>query len=176
MRSVLQNPDRWVEADVLEGFAPFPSFALRYPPYLRPYGYLAIDQAVDRYMQERNLDNGDVIVESVSYHNPLELIVSVGTVGFVILKLVSELRDWPARRRMNNTAAAEFEDTARARRKIRSALVERIVSGEQPIPLELIDSLLTDGVVESFRALTRADMQVEELEQSPSEAGEQDQS
>ncbi|WP_157694619.1 MULTISPECIES: hypothetical protein [unclassified Leifsonia] len=102
--------------------------------------------------------NARITVQSLRYENPLELVILAG--GVVVVYIIRLIRDWPARRRINNAAATEYENAVAFRQKFRDRLLDSIDKGELPLTPELIDSLLTDDVANALSAVADADLKV----------------
>lgn len=120
-----------------------------------------LESAVEAYAREHRLDDGSVLVEAVSYRNPIKVTLSLGISPKAALEI---LRDWSARRRMNNAIADDYEDIVRTRKRIRQELAERLLEGEQPVSSNLIENLLSTDVVEAFRTLGNSSVKLRELE------------
>lgn len=102
--------------------------------------------------------NARITVQSLRYENPLELVILAG--GAVAVYVIRLIRDWPARRRINNAAATEYENAVIFRQKFRDRILDSIDKGELPITPELVESLLTDDVANALSAVSDADLRV----------------
>lgn len=121
-----------------------------------------LDAIVGRFIQESNLeDAGDVTVESLTYRNPIELVVGVS--GYLLLELLLILRDWKTNRRMGNAAAEDYEDQVRSKKVLRRIFEQQLVAGQQHITTEMIDSLYDDKVATAFREVGGSRFQYREL-------------
>ena len=125
-----------------------------------------LEQAIASYLRESELaTDGDVLVERLSYENPVEVVVVVGALVLAVLRLV---RDWPERRRLNRARVGDYENQVETRKQVRKLLVDRLASGQYPLSPEHVDDLLTKDAVDAFRALGDGHVAVRELE-SPAE-------
>ena len=96
-------------------------------------------------------ENAQITVQSLTYENPLELVILAG--GTVVYALLRLLRDWPDRQQLNRAAVRGYENGIIFRERVRARVLDQIESGELPLTPELIDSLLTDDVADALGAL-----------------------
>jgi hypothetical protein len=177
VKGILRNPEPWLPdaQEMIERFRRSSRY-LQDPGALPPFQYDATDleRAIASYMNEYQLDHGaDVHVERIEYRNPLEIILGLGYVAYLLLNLV---QDSSARRRINDATASDYEDIVRTRKQVRRAVADRLISGEQPVSPELINDLLTDDAVQGFRNLASNDFKLSELEaRTENNGGEGDQ-
>lgn len=180
-----QLQDRVTQADalraVLRRSGPWLEDAVDFDRYWR-LGYLlalpdperfvvpSLENAVATYIRENDLDSGDVHVERLTYENPVEIVLAVGAVVLAVLTLV---RDWPDRVRINRARADDYENQVATRKLIRRMLVDGLASGQYPLRPEHIDDLLTKDATDAFRALGNSGIHLQNLEQPPTQDPEQ---
>jgi hypothetical protein len=163
LREVLSRGGRFVgdpEWDYLIG---------RKSPYWVPPALLAgfvsptLERDVAVWTAELGLEeDADTLVREVNYRNPLVAVLLLAG-GGVTLALLKFLRDWPARRRINQAVADDYEDRVRARKRVRRAATDALVGGDLPLTPDLVDALLTDDTVRALDVLGRADLSLQEL-------------
>jgi hypothetical protein len=159
-RSVLRDPQRWITPRDVDGY-------FRYgppPPWLefpssksRRIGVglwlptELLDAAVMRYLEEFDPMRDTVTtVERIDYRNPFEIALGVGALALWLLTIV---RDWPARRRLNNAVAADAENQMLARKEMLDIMVRNARNSELPLTPALINDLLTIDVANAMKAL-----------------------
>lgn len=126
----------------------------------------ALEREITAFMAEYRLEeDADTLVRELTYRNPVEAALVLAS-GGVVLALLTLLRDWPSRRRINQAVARDYEDEVRARKRVRKTVTDALVGGELPLTPELIDHLLTDDTVRALDALGRADLS---LQQQPTD-------
>lgn len=114
-----------------------------------------------RQVEERAL----VRVVSLRYENPLDMVILAG--GVVVVYVLKMLREWSARRRLNNATATEYENGVTFREEVRSRVLAAIDNGTLPLSPDLVQSLLTDDVASSLGVLGDADLKVFGLPGTP---------
>jgi len=126
----------------------------------------------DRLSQIESDENAQIRVEQLSYENPVVLIITAS--GLVVLAVLRLIRDWPARQRLNNAAAAEYENTTMFRRRARDIILEKLSTDELQLTPQQIDSLLTADITEALGALGDSPLEISGLpdgSQDPSAEG-----
>lgn len=105
----------------------------------------------------------EVRVEYLSYRNPVELVIlASGAVVIAVLRLV---RDWPARRRLNESIADDYESTVQTRNRIREHVLDELASGQMHLRADQVEALLTPEVGGALKALGDSAVRVERLDQ-----------
>ena len=111
-----------------------------------------IAPAISRYLEENNSTQDTITtVESIRYSNPIEIVVAAGIITTTVV--LGMVRDWQARRRLNNAVAADVENIVLARKEIRGEVVRRVVRGNFPLSAPQIDDLLSLDVARAMQAL-----------------------
>lgn len=159
------------------GVTPLAAILSSFSPFVTP--------AVSRYM-DANDSTQDTItrVESIRYENPIDIVITVGSVTLVALGMLARdvvgmARDWSGRRRIDSaraaeheTRAAEYKSTHLARKQLRDYLVRRTIDENLPLPASLIDDLLTLDVAGSMQALEDSQFTMRELDSGEDEPGQ----
>jgi hypothetical protein len=167
--AVLNDPERWIRRRDFEkqayrlGRFQFPrvAYATGMPPSALVQSGL-VEVAIARYLEEtQTADDSITTVHSIRYSNPIEIVVGVGLIAYLVLQVV---RDWPARRRLNAAVATDVENTVLARKELRDLLLRRIANGEIPVSLQQVDDLLTLDVARAMQALGDSRFSLRELE------------
>lgn len=115
-----------------------------------------LEPEIARWTAEAGVDRDDeTLVREISYHNPMDVGLLVAG-GGVVLALLRMIRDWPAQRRVNELRADDYADEVSARKRVRTALADAMVSGQLPVSAQQIDRLLTDETVRAIDALGRS--------------------
>lgn len=123
----------------------------------------SVERAIRAQLQQSEADaKAEIRVQSFSYQNPAELIILAG--GGVVLAVLRMVRDWSARRRLNDAVAEDYESAVRARDELRRELVERFVSGQLRITPEQVSDLLTADVENALLALRDIPLSIEGLD------------
>jgi hypothetical protein len=112
-------------------------------------------------MELRLDEDGEARVRELTYRNPLEAALIVAG-GGVVLALLRMVRDWSAQRRISEATADDYVDLVRARKRVRQVVADALVRGEQAVPPDMLNALLTDDTVRAIEALGRADISLEE--------------
>lgn len=107
-------------------------------------------------------NTGAVRVERLEYHNPLEMVILVS--GAVVIWVLRLIRDWPAKRRLNDAVAGEFEDRARTRRQLRELVVEEAAREGVRLSADQLRELLDDDTLDAMRALGDSRLEIRGLE------------
>jgi hypothetical protein len=166
--AILREPTRWIDASDYEDYVfrvnawggPIDIVGRRGPVVAIPAVILA--PAVSRYLQENNATLDSITtVESIRYSNPIEVVLGIGIVALLVLTTV---RDWPARRRLNAAVATDIENQVLARKELREELTRQIVQGNVPISAAQVDDLLTLDVSRAMSALGDSRLSMRELE------------
>ncbi|MDT5016352.1 MAG: hypothetical protein QOD39_2512 [Mycobacterium sp.] len=172
-RIVLRNPDRWLDGrDWRRYLRDAPDYyEKRYSeiaPDSRVLAYELVETAVSRYLAENNPTSDTITtVESIRYSNPFDIVL--GAAMIVATVVLPTIRDWQARRRVNDAIATDVENTVLARKLLRDELVRRMIEGDLPLSAGQIDDLLTLDVTRAMQALGNAHPNLRELE-----SGDQD--
>lgn len=196
-RAVLSDPGRWIPGlrpsspwwselkaggGVPTGDGPF-----REPGTTTPLDALLsfspdFAPAISRYLEESNSTQDTVTtVESIKYSNPLDIVLGAGIAGGIALipVVLQMIRDWPARRRLNNAAVADTENVVAARKQLRDGLVRQMLNGNIPVSGPQINDLLTLDVARAMLSLRDTRFSMNELESGDagsSEKGDADSS
>lgn len=164
--AILRRPQGWIRGsdydDYLFGGQAWggPIVGGRGPFVAIPAAILA--PAVSRYLEESNATQDTVTtVESISYSNPIELVIGAGVVTIVVLRIV---RDWRDRRRLNAAVAADVENQVLARKELRDELVRQVLQGNVPLSAAQVDDLLTPDIARAMSALGDSRFSMRELE------------
>ncbi|MCA2261988.1 hypothetical protein [Mycobacterium marseillense] len=123
--------------------------------------------AISRYLEESDSTQDTVTtVESIKYSNPLEIVLGAGIAGGIALipVVLQMIRDWPARRRLNNAAVADIENVVAARKQLRDGLVRQMLNGNIPVSAPQINDLLTLDVARAMLSLRDTRFSMSELE------------
>jgi hypothetical protein len=164
-RIVLRSPDRWLDGrDWRRYLRDAPDY---YETRLAPGGrippYELVEAAVARYLAENNPTPDTITtVESIRYSNPFDIVL--GAAIIVATVVLPTIRDWQARRRLNDAVATDVENTVLARKLLRDELVRRMIEGDLPLSAAQIDDLLTLDVTRAMQALGNAQPNLRELE------------
>jgi hypothetical protein len=88
-------------------------------------------------------------VDSIRYENPIEIVLGVGALAAWLLTIV---RDWPGRRRLNKAIAADEENQVPARKELLDLIVRGQERATSPFPCPDHD-LLTIDITKAMTAL-----------------------
>lgn len=102
-----------------------------------------------------------VRVERLLYQNPVELIIIAS--GAVVLATIKLIRDWPARRQLNEAEAADYQNTVRAREQARQIVLDHLANGEYVLARDQVDGLMTPRIADAMRSLGDANLTVDQL-------------
>jgi len=138
-------------------------------PWARLVGQLHADEV------SRRLPDEPFRLRSLTYRNPitLEIIATAGAAATGLAVLMRVIRDWRPRRRRENAradaeeriqraAAADAEDQAWARARLRRLLLERVAGGELPISPDAIDGVVSDALARSAERLFERQLSTEQ--------------
>ncbi|PPI26965.1 hypothetical protein [Rathayibacter sp. AY1B5] len=117
----------------------------------------------------RDDQDGQITVQSLTYNNPLELVILVS--GGVVVWVLRLLRDWPGRRQLNIAAASEYQSRAMFRNSVRRVVLRELESGQVPVTPELVEKLLTDDVTDAIGSLGDGPLEIRGLPSGPSASG-----
>lgn len=150
---------RWFDSDPDSRTFPWGS---PYSPGWWGYSEAVIGGYPSRQIRERGSeDDAQIYVERLSYENPLEWIVIAS--GLVAIAGFELIRDWRARRRLNDAIASDYENEVLARKRVREIVVQKVDTGELKLSERQIDQLLTSDVGNAFRALGNSNINVKGL-------------
>lgn len=116
------------------------------------------NQAVSERMQS-SVNDSRVRVVRLEFSNPLELVIVAS--GAVVISMVRLLRDWPARRALNDAVAQNYRDTAHDRARVRQIIIEQLASGEHRLSAEQVADVFTAEVADAMLALGDARLEIE---------------
>lgn len=135
-------------------------------PVVFPIGLLESSPALVAAVEERlnrleTEEDAAVRVQSLTYQNPLELVILAS--GVVVVAVLRFLRDLPARRRLNDIAVDDYRNRTEDARELRRLLLRQLANGEHRLTAKQIERVMTPDVLDAMQALADADIQVRQL-------------
>lgn len=126
-------------------------------------GYLPWTRVLDQLRVSevsRRLPDEPYRFRNLRYGNPFdaELLAAACAVATGLSFLLVVIRDWGARRRRGNAAAADAQDQAWARAQMRRLVLDRIARGELPVRPEVVADLLSGDFVDAADRLSEREL------------------